>query len=220
MMILLLLLYPYLYDSFKFPLNSLSKIKKTYLSMQVKETGSWMPIGSSAAFEKIQPLQIEVLGERLVVWEAGAEDCEIEVMQDGNIKRVCTLGTRWTVMKDICSHRLAPLSQGRVDPETGCIECPYHGWQFDGEGTCTKIPQLEPIKKGIIPKLANKESYPVEVVGDLIWAFLPLPPGQASFFPKSPKEMFPELLERPFWTSRELPYSFDFLLENFMDPAQ
>ena len=26
---------------------------------------------------------------------------------------------------DLCPHRLAPLSQGRVDPLTGCIECPY-----------------------------------------------------------------------------------------------
>jgi phenylpropionate dioxygenase-like ring-hydroxylating dioxygenase large terminal subunit len=27
------------------------------------------------------------------------------------------------------------LSQGRVDPQTGCIECPYHGWQFNSTGT-------------------------------------------------------------------------------------
>lgn len=41
-------------------------------------------------------------------------------------------------LKDICPHRFAPLSQGRV--VGGAIECPYHGWQFDGTGRCTKIP--------------------------------------------------------------------------------
>ncbi|WKL57605.1 Rieske 2Fe-2S domain-containing protein [Asticcacaulis sp. ZE23SCel15] len=39
---------------------------------------------------------------------------------------------------DICPHRLAPLSEGRVID--GGIECPYHGWQFDGTGLCRMIP--------------------------------------------------------------------------------
>jgi len=41
-------------------------------------------------------------------------------------------------LKDICPHRFAPLSQGRI--VEGTIECPYHGWRFDGTGRCTKIP--------------------------------------------------------------------------------
>ena len=35
------------------------------------------------------------------------------------------------------------LGEGRVDPKTGHLECCYHGWQFDENGTCTKIPQAE-----------------------------------------------------------------------------
>ena len=122
-------------------------------------------------------------------------------------------------MSDVCPHRLAPLSQGRVDPQSGCIECPYHGWQFAVDGTCTRIPQLDASKGGKIPLRASKESFPVEVIGDLIWAYLPLPPGQASYFPDKPDKIMPEMKTRGLWTSRELPYSFDFLLENFMDPA-
>ena len=37
-------------------------------------------------------------------------------------------------MSDVCPHRMAPLSQGRIDPHSGCIECPYHGQQFDTKG--------------------------------------------------------------------------------------
>jgi pheophorbide a oxygenase len=37
---------------------------------------------------------------------------------------------------------LAPLSEGRVDDKTGHLMCSYHGWQFDGRGACTAIPQL------------------------------------------------------------------------------
>lgn len=33
--------------------------------------------------------------------------------------------------------RAAPLSQGRVDTRTGCLQCAYHGWQFGSDGKCT-----------------------------------------------------------------------------------
>jgi phenylpropionate dioxygenase-like ring-hydroxylating dioxygenase large terminal subunit len=30
--------------------------------------------------------------------------------------------------------------EGRID-ETGCLQCSYHGWSFNGSGSCTRIPQ-------------------------------------------------------------------------------
>lgn len=36
-------------------------------------------------------------------------------------------------LDDLCPHRRAPLSQGRVRPD-GRLACPYHGWSFDAEG--------------------------------------------------------------------------------------
>lgn len=44
------------------------------------------------------------------------------------------------VLLDRCAHRNAPLSEGQV--ENGCIVCPYHGWNFEGSGACSKIPSL------------------------------------------------------------------------------
>lgn len=41
---------------------------------------------------------------------------------------------------DRCPHRHAPLSAGRV--VGGAVECPYHGWRFDGEGQCTHLPGM------------------------------------------------------------------------------
>src|SRR5688572_27233117 len=42
---------------------------------------------------------------------------------------------------DRCAHRNAALSEGRV-AEDGCIECPYHGWRYDGDGECRAVPGL------------------------------------------------------------------------------
>lgn len=160
--------------------------------------GSWFAILAKSGYKGVDlPVSIEVAGEKLVAWKS-------------------PITSEWSVMRDACPHRLAPLSQGRVDPTTGCIECPYHGQQFDGTGACTKIPQSN--AKSISVK-TSAMVLPVHSTGDLLWAFLPLPPGQAANYPVLPEIVVPELLEAPTFFARDLPYSFDFLTENFMDPA-
>ena len=163
--------------------------------------GCWLPIASAAGLMGDKPERVEVAGRLLVVWRRPE-------------------GGGWVVMHDACSHRLAPLSQGRVDPGTGCIECPYHGWQFDGSGACTRIPQLDPEAQGRIPPGTAVNALPVRVTGDLIWAKVPVDdPVAAAYGDVVPEEVFPEMADAGPVFSRELPYSFDFLLENFMDSS-
>lgn len=39
---------------------------------------------------------------------------------------------------DRCPHRNYPLSLGKLVNDT--LECPYHGWRFDGNGQCRDVP--------------------------------------------------------------------------------
>jgi len=71
-------------------------------------------------------------------------------------------------LSDICSHRGASLSKGKIKED--CVECPYHGWRFDGTGTCTRIPSLGP--EATIPARAKVDAYPVEERYGLIFVFL------------------------------------------------
>ncbi len=48
---------------------------------------------------------------------------------------------RAATLLDRCAHRNAPLSLGAVDA-VGHLACPYHGWRFDGSGTCREVPGL------------------------------------------------------------------------------
>jgi phenylpropionate dioxygenase-like ring-hydroxylating dioxygenase large terminal subunit len=49
-------------------------------------------------------------------------------------------GGRPAALEDRCPHRNAPLSAGRV--RRGELECAYHGWRFDADGTCVAVPGL------------------------------------------------------------------------------
>lgn len=47
-------------------------------------------------------------------------------------------------IRDICPHRLVPLSAGKQIDTGGetTVECPYHGWRFGTDGVCRLIPSL------------------------------------------------------------------------------
>jgi 3-phenylpropionate/trans-cinnamate dioxygenase ferredoxin subunit len=59
---------------------------------------------------------------------------------------------------DVCSHALAYLHEGEVDPDFETIECPKHGSTFDlNTGRPRTLPATQPIA-----------AYPVKVEGDEI----------------------------------------------------
>jgi phenylpropionate dioxygenase-like ring-hydroxylating dioxygenase large terminal subunit len=61
-------------------------------------------------------------------------------------------------LRDLCPHRFAPLSMGKIVGDH--IECPYHGWRFDGSGQCTKIPLYEgPTQKRAVKPFAAREEF-------------------------------------------------------------
>ena len=61
-------------------------------------------------------------------------------------------------LHDRCPHRSAPLSHGRV--VDGEIECPYHGWRFNGQGHCTLIPFHDgELPKRFVPSMPVQERH-------------------------------------------------------------
>jgi phenylpropionate dioxygenase-like ring-hydroxylating dioxygenase large terminal subunit/uncharacterized protein (DUF2141 family) len=69
---------------------------------------------------------------------------------------------------DRCPHRGARLSLGEVTPE-GKLACPFHGWEFDRQGACTRVPlcDTKEAQRGRFGVLA----LPVREIGPLIWVY-------------------------------------------------
>jgi phenylpropionate dioxygenase-like ring-hydroxylating dioxygenase large terminal subunit len=65
-------------------------------------------------------------------------------------------------LDDVCPHRLAPLSMGKLKGDA--IECGYHGMTFGTNGHCIRIPGQK-----LIPANAKVPSYPLHEKMGLVW---------------------------------------------------
>ena len=65
-------------------------------------------------------------------------------------------------LDDVCPHRLAPLSMGKLKGDA--LECGYHGMTFAADGRCIRIPGQK-----AIPANAKVHSYALHEKFGLIW---------------------------------------------------
>jgi len=161
---------------------------------------AWYPVHYIEDLDKTKPTRFTLLEQNIVIWwdpKAAA----------------------WRVFADQCPHRLAPLSEGRVNEE-GLLECPYHGWAFSGSGTCEHIPQASSEGEAHLSNRACAQSMPTAVYQGLLFVY----PGKAENAEKVPVPGIDPLEEEPDgWvllnTFRDLPYDALTLLENVLDAS-
>mmetsp|Transcript_8266 Transcript_8266/g.14166 ORF Transcript_8266/g.14166 Transcript_8266/m.14166 type:complete len:537 (-) Transcript_8266:224-1834(-) len=154
----------------------------------------WYAVLCEEDLPKNEPYAFTLFDEPMVLW----------VDPDGKINCV----------RDRCPHRLAPLSEGRL--EKGRLECGYHGWQFSGAGECVRIPQLD---EGVpIGKRACVSSFQAALRHGLVWVWA-CPDERAdpdTIF--NIDEVYDKLNMQCFRSfSRDVPIDHTVLLENVFD---
>jgi len=107
----------------------------------------WYPMATSEALTDA-PMRIGALGQEFVLFRG----------EDGEAK----------CLSNTCTHRGGSLSSGKIAGDR--IQCPYHGWEFDGEGHCKRLPSLGPNPK--IPGRTRVDAYPVDERHGIVFAFL------------------------------------------------
>ena len=108
----------------------------------------WYPICRSDELAESEPLRSKLLGMQYVVFRDSNGDPH--------------------VLSDTCVHRGGSLSKGKIIGDS--LACPYHGWQYDGDGKCTLVPSQSDNKK--TPARAKVDSYPVQEKYGIVFAFL------------------------------------------------
>ena len=155
----------------------------------------WYPVCTDEELGSDAPLRVKILGLNFAAFRDSAGKPH--------------------VLADTCVHRGASLGKGKICGDR--LACPYHGWQFDGDGLCRLIPVLG--EDASIPARAKVDSYPVQVRYGIIFAFL----GDL------PEEERPPLLEvvqwdEPGWRANdlvtfEINAYFERSIENGLDPS-
>ncbi|KAL4438217.1 hypothetical protein ABPG77_010578 [Micractinium sp. CCAP 211/92] len=171
----------------------------------------WYAVCAVSDLDASKPQPFELLGKQLVIWRAA----------DG----------AWGCLEDRCPHRAVPLSEGKVWSD-GTLMCSYHGWRFKQDGACTSIPQASSADAEAVAAASRRAcavAHPItERQGMLfVWGEGGLeaeaesrrvPPPVCPLTEETRSQGRDVLTMTPHYT-RDLPYSFDSLVENVVDPA-
>jgi phenylpropionate dioxygenase-like ring-hydroxylating dioxygenase large terminal subunit len=106
----------------------------------------WYVILESNQVKSGQLVGTTRMGEKMVLWrdQRGALTC----------------------MSDLCPHRGVALSAGKIIG--GCVQCPFHGFEFDTSGRCQLIPANG--KNAAVPKVFQVQRvYPTREAHGLIY---------------------------------------------------
>jgi len=140
---------------------------------------------------KDKPVKTKMLGQNFVLF------------RDSNGVAKC--------LSDVCLHRGGSLGNGFIGTnKKDCVACPYHGWEFSGEGMVEYIPSLG--EKGVIPSKARVDSYPVEERYGMIWVFM----GDLEKSKRYPIPPFPEF-DDPKWKAVTCEFTWDASAERVVE---
>ncbi|KAJ9558950.1 hypothetical protein OSB04_013564 [Centaurea solstitialis] len=164
----------------------------------------WYPVSLIEDLDPNIPTPFTLLNRDLVIW-------------------FDKINNKWVAFDDKCPHRLAPLSEGRID-ENGDLQCSYHGWSFDGRGSCSRIPQAAadgPEARAVQSPRACATRFPTLVSQGLLFVWPDENGSERAAATKPP--MLPDDFVNPEFSTvtiqRDLFYGYDTLMENVSDPS-
>ncbi len=128
----------------------------------------WQPIAVTGELDKNPVKPVRILGEDLTLYRDRSGQLGL-------------IGHR-------CAHRRVDMRYGI--PTRNGLECPYHGWEYDRTGQCIAQPAEDPDSR--FKESIKLQSYPIEELGGLIWAYLG--PQPAPLIPR----WFPLVAENAF----------------------
>ena len=120
------------------------------------------------------------------------------------------IGGKALAFQDLCIHRGSKLSLGRI--ESNELVCAYHGWTYDGEGVCVKMPAHPEQKPALRARVRN---YNVREKYGFVWICLGSSASDIGEFPEWDDNSFRKIYCGPYEAKASGPR----LVENFQDVA-
>jgi phenylpropionate dioxygenase-like ring-hydroxylating dioxygenase large terminal subunit len=240
-----------------------SMIDPTYETIRdeiIDWTKFWYPIMPLSYLDddddmETKAISLTILDTPLVIWRSTTGTSRI-CSNNNNINNNDTdtdndqSSNEYTVLADVCPHRKAPLSTGKIlsnkgnngikgETTTKTLACRYHGWQFNKEGSCTRIPMMGVIKRDGSDNNNNNNSddsitlskafcaqvYPTQHHDGLLWVYMDpsdtnLPALPSPVLAKLENERAHNTTEQKYsYYLNVFPVSFQSMIENSFDPS-
>ena len=112
--------------------------------------------------------------------------------------------------ENLCIHRGSRLSLGSIN--NGILKCAYHGWEYNQDAQCVKIPSQPDIK---IPKKACVKSYKVIEKMNMVWINLSKETNDFVNIKEFNESNFNHVASGPYLMKASAPR----VIENFLDVA-
>ena len=132
----------------------------------------WYVVLESKEVRRGRPVGTTRMGEKMVFW------------RDRQGEIACAV--------DQCPHRGAAFSAGKLAGD--CIQCPFHGFEFDASGRCVLIPANG--RNAEVPKVFRARVYPLKELHGLVYLWW----GE-------PREEYPPLPDFDYMRDPNLVYS-------------
>ncbi len=159
--------------------------------------GFWYIAGESVAVRAGRPFAAVLCNQPLVLFRDG----------QGRVH----------ALEDRCSHKGVTLSSAWQEGDS--LRCRFHGWRFDGAGSCVEVPALG---GGVHPASASAcvKTFHVEERDGWVWVYIgndrcPKPSAPPPALP-APADGSPMVYARQ---SAEAKVRWDFAVDSLMDPA-
>ena len=202
---------------------------------------TWVPLASTYELDPDRPTPLQFLDQNYVCYKGDGDDDDWIVMDN-----VCP--HRLVPLSEGRINRVSVVNENETDDATtatttattttkSTIQCSYHGWEFDGSnnengnGNCVKMPQATPELQAIAIQSPRSrvQTYSVRVHKNVVW-FWPWTEDSLSILKEYPRKHPEGMMEgicntpgadndNPTSYTRDLPYGWDTLVENLIDPA-
>jgi phenylpropionate dioxygenase-like ring-hydroxylating dioxygenase large terminal subunit len=149
----------------------------------------WHVVARAEDVAEGKTLGVRLLGENLVLWRVNGQVLA------------------W---QDLCIHRGTRLSLGRIEGEN--LVCPYHGWTYNSQGYCVRIPAHP---EQVPPKKARVKTYTARERYGWVWVSLGNPEQDVPVFPEWHDASYRKIFCGPYTFHASGPRA----IENFLDVA-
>lgn len=116
---------------------------------------NWYVVANTKSFKCKNPQKIVIRDTPITLWKDNTN--------------------KFAAISDVCPHRGASLSQGRIDTKLNCVVCPYHTFKFNERGRMVQTPGQESVRSNEHFSLKTDVPY-YEVKENNGWLYLRFEP--------------------------------------------